>query len=118
MNLNRIATALLFTAVIVTPAFANWFDNFMVGENHKKLLGAAITPRPTIFAPSAIPLWVRARPIISTRRADIIARSVRAATISNLSRDILRSGGWPCRRLRRNPEVMRAGKLNESRQGA
>ena len=46
MNHNRIATAVLFTAVIVTPAFANWFDNFMVGENHKKLLGAAITPTP------------------------------------------------------------------------
>ena len=46
MNLKSIATALLFTAVIATPASANWFDNFMVGENHKKLLGAAITPTP------------------------------------------------------------------------
>src|SRR5882672_8284988 len=46
MNLYRIATALLLTAVIATPAFANWFDNFMVGENHKKLLGAATTPTP------------------------------------------------------------------------
>jgi hypothetical protein len=46
VNLNRIATALLFTVVIATPAFANWFDNFMVGENHKKLLGSATTPTP------------------------------------------------------------------------
>jgi hypothetical protein len=23
---------------------ANWFDNFMVGENHKKLIGAGATP--------------------------------------------------------------------------
>jgi len=44
MNLNRIATALLLTTLIATPACANWFDNFMVGENHKKLLGAATTP--------------------------------------------------------------------------
>ena len=46
MRLNRIATVLLFTAVIATLAFANWFDNFMVGENHKKLVGAATTPTP------------------------------------------------------------------------
>jgi len=46
MNLNRIATALLLTTLIATPACANWFDNFMVGENHKKLLGAATTPTP------------------------------------------------------------------------
>jgi len=46
MNLKRVATALLFMTFIATPAFANWFDNFMVGENHKKLLGAATTPTP------------------------------------------------------------------------
>ena len=46
MNLKTSAAALLFTAVIATPAFGNWFDNFMVGENHKKLLGAATTPTP------------------------------------------------------------------------
>ena len=46
MNLYRIAKALLLTAVVATPAFANWFDNFMVGENRKKLLGAATTPTP------------------------------------------------------------------------
>jgi hypothetical protein len=46
MNLKSIATALLFTAIIATPASANWFDNFMVGENHKKLIGAAVTPTP------------------------------------------------------------------------
>jgi hypothetical protein len=46
MNLKTSAAAVLFTAIIATPAFANWFDNFMVGENHKKLLGAAVTPTP------------------------------------------------------------------------
>ena len=46
MNLKICATVLLFTAVFATPALANWFDNFMVGENHKKLLGAAVTPTP------------------------------------------------------------------------
>ena len=46
MNLKTSAAAVLFTVVIATPAFANWFDNFMVGENHKKLLGAATTPTP------------------------------------------------------------------------
>ena len=46
MNLNPIATALLFTALIATPASANWFDNFMVGENHKKLVGSTTTPTP------------------------------------------------------------------------
>jgi hypothetical protein len=46
MKLKSIATALLFVAVIATPASANWFDNFMVGENHKKLVGSATTPTP------------------------------------------------------------------------
>jgi hypothetical protein len=46
VNLNRIARVLLLTALIAPPASANWFDNFMVGENHKKLLGAAVTPTP------------------------------------------------------------------------
>jgi hypothetical protein len=46
MNLKTSAAAVLFTVIIATPAFANWFDNFMVGENHKKLLGAAVTPTP------------------------------------------------------------------------
>ena len=46
MNLNPIAAALLCTALIATPASANWFDNFMVGENHKKLVGSTTTPTP------------------------------------------------------------------------
>jgi hypothetical protein len=46
MNLKTSAAAVLFTVIIATPACANWFDNFMVGENHKKLLGAAVTPTP------------------------------------------------------------------------
>ena len=46
MNLKASAAAVLFTVIIATPACANWFDNFMVGENHKKLLGAAVTPTP------------------------------------------------------------------------
>jgi hypothetical protein len=46
MNLKTIAPALLLMAVIAAPAHANWFDNFMAGENHKKILGAATTPTP------------------------------------------------------------------------
>jgi hypothetical protein len=46
MRRKCIATALLFAAVIAPPASANWFDNFMAGENHKKLVGGTVSPTP------------------------------------------------------------------------
>ncbi len=46
MKISPIAGACLAVCVIATPASANWFDNFMVGENHKKLVGSAVTPTP------------------------------------------------------------------------
>ena len=46
MKLGNFAIILLSAAVIATPAFANWFDNFQVGENHKKMLGSTPSPTP------------------------------------------------------------------------
>jgi hypothetical protein len=46
MNIHHIAAGLFLAVAIATPASANWFDNYMVGENHKKLVGSAPTPTP------------------------------------------------------------------------
>jgi hypothetical protein len=38
---------LVLAAAAATPAHANWFDGALqYGENHKKLLGSALTPTP------------------------------------------------------------------------
>ena len=46
MKFYGIAIVFLLAAASPTPAFANWYDNFLVGEGHKKLVGSAPTPTP------------------------------------------------------------------------
>jgi hypothetical protein len=46
MNVARLGLALVLAGAFVTPSFANWFDAFEYGANHKRSVGSTPSPTP------------------------------------------------------------------------